>query len=274
MPFSLGLLAAVMAGGALAGGLGSLLGIGGGVFLVPFLTLGLGIPIRPALATSLLTVIATSTAISSGPSRELINLRLGLLIAVATVTGSLSGAIIAGTLSSTGLYGVFAASTFAIAVVMLTRLDVRNVILDPDAQPGTLGARYHEDESGREIVYRIRRLPLVLGGSFAAGNLSTLLGVGGGVITVPLLNAWCGVPIRAAAATSAFTLGVTATSGAIIYYGRGDVVPVLAAAAVLGVKLGSLAGLRAGARANARGLKLLLALVLMVVSALMMRRAF
>lgn len=240
------------------------------MFLVPWLTLALGIPIRYALATSLITVIATSAAISSGPSRDFINLRLGLLIAAATVAGSLSGGIIAGTLTPTSLYRVFAFSTFGIALVMLTRLDVRNVILDAEVQTGALGARYHEDESGREIVYRVKRLPLMLCGSFVAGNLSTLLGIGGGVVTVPLLNAWCGVPIRAAAATSAFTLGVTATSGAIIYLGRGDVIPVLAAAAVVGVKLGSLAGLRAGARANARGLKLILATVLLVVSALML----
>jgi uncharacterized protein len=272
MPLTL--LASVMAGGALAGGLGALLGIGGGVFLVPFLTLVLDVPIRHALATSLLTVIATSAAISSGPSREFINLRLGLVIAVATVSGSLTGATIAGALSTTALYRVFAASTFAIALVMLSRLGVRNVILDPEVDPGALGARYHEEESGREIVYQIKRLPLVVAGSFTAGNLSTLLGVGGGVVTVPLLNAWCGVPIRAAAATSAFTLGVTATSGAIIYYGRGEVTPALASAAVLGVQLGSFVGLRAGSRTNARGLKLLLALVLMVVSGLMMTRAW
>lgn len=270
---SLGLVAAVMAAGAMAGGFGSLLGIGGGVFLVPFLTLALDIPIRHALATSLLTVIATSTAIASGPSRAFVNLRLGLVIAVATVAGSLSGAIVAGALPPSSLYRIFAFSTFAIALVMLTRLDVRNVIVDPAADPGALGARYYEEESGTNIVYRLKRLPLAVGGSFLAGNLSTLLGLGGGVMTVPLLNAWCGVPIRAAAATSAFTLGVTATSGAIIYFGRGDVIPLLAAAAVLGVRIGSFAGLRAGERANARGLKLLLAVVLMIVSALMLTRA-
>lgn len=266
-------LAAVMVAGALAGGLGTLLGLGGGIFLVPFLTLGLDLPIRHALATSLITVIATSAVISSGPSRTFINLRLGLLVALATVAGSITGAAVAGMLSTTALYRVFSLATFGIAIVILSRLEVRNVILDPDVQPGALGARYHEEESGREITYRLRRLPLMIGGSFVAGNLSTLLGLGGGVVTVPLLNAWCGVPIRAAAATSAFTLGVTATSGAIIYYGRGDVVPALAAAAVVGVKLGSSAGLRAGAGARARGLKLLLAIVLMAVSALMLTRA-
>jgi hypothetical protein len=267
------LLAAVMVAGSVAGGLGALLGIGGGVFLVPFLTLGLDIPIRQALATSLLTVIATSSAVSAGPSRRWINPRLGLLVAAAAVAGSLVGGLIATSLPPAALYLIFTVSVFAIAIVMLSRLDVRNVILDPSVPPGPLGGRYYEEESSQHIVYRLKRLPLAIGGSFLAGNLSTLLGVGGGVVTVPLLNAWCGVPIRAAAATSAFTLGVTATSGAIIYYGRGYVVPVLAAAAVLGVRIGTTAGLRAGGGASARSLKLLLAIVLVIVGLMMLPRA-
>ncbi len=270
---SAALVVAVMAAGAGAGGLGALLGIGGGVFLVPFLTLALDVPIRQALATSLITVIATSSAILSGAGRELINLRLGLVIAVFTVAGSLAGGILAGLLSPFGLHVVFSGATFVIAVIMLSRLEVRNVILDPAAEPGTLGSRYFEAESGRGIVYHVRRLPVVVAGSFVAGNLSMLLGVGGGIVTVPLLNTWCGVPIRAAAATSAFTLGVTATTGSIIYYGRGDVVPIMAAAAVLGVQVGSWAGLRIGQRANARALKLLLATVLLIVSVLMLVEA-
>jgi uncharacterized membrane protein YfcA len=270
---SAGLVAAVMAAGAGAGGLGALLGIGGGVFLVPFLTLALGVPIRQALATSLITVIATSSAILSGAGRELINLRLALLIAVLTIAGSLAGGALAGALSPFGLHVVFSAATLVIALVMLTRLEVRNVILDPNADPGTFGSRYFDAESGRGVAYQVRRMPVVVAGSFVAGNLSMLLGVGGGIVTVPLLNTWCGVPIRAAAATSAFTLGVTATTGGIIYYGRGDVVPVMAAAAVLGVQVGSWLGLRIGARANARALKILLATVLLVVSVLMMVEA-
>ena len=81
------------------------------------------------------------------------------------------------------------------------------------------------------MTYRFKRLPLALAASFVAGNVSSLLGVGGGFIKVPVLNAWCGVPMRAAAATSAFMIGVTATAGAIIYYGHGVLVPGLAAAA-------------------------------------------
>lgn len=261
--------AAVMAAGALFGALGALLGIGGGVFLVPFFVLALDLPIHQAIGTSLLTVIATSSAISGG-ARELINIRLGLLLEVATVAGSLVGGITAALLAPETLALVFALATFGIAIVMLTRLDVRNVIFDETIQPGELGGRFWEAESGREVVYRVRRLPVALVGSFVAGNLSTLLGIGGGIVKVPMLNAWCGVPMRAAAATSAFMIGVTASSGAIIYYGRGAVVPVLAAAAVLGVRMGSSAGLRLGAKARARWLKLLMSIVLMIVSVLML----
>ena len=102
--------------------------------------------------------------------------------------------------------------------------------------------------------------------------MSSLLGIGGGFIKVPVLNAWCGIPLRAAAATSAFMIGVTATAGAVIYYGRGQLVPALAAAAVLGVQLGSWGGLRFGAGASAKWLKLLMAVVLFGISAMMLFR--
>jgi uncharacterized membrane protein YfcA len=266
-------LAAVIGGGALAGSLGALLGIGGGVFLVPFLTLALGVPIRQALAASLVTVIATSTAVSSGSSRHLINERLGLLLEIPTVAGSLVGGITVAALSPSTLHLIFGIGTFGIAIVMLSRLDIRNVILDPTVDPGVLGGRFYEEESGREVVYCVRRLPLALAGSFVAGNLSTLLGIGGGIMKVPLLNAFCGVPIRPAAATSAFMIGVTATSGAVIYYGRGHLVPIIAAAAVLGVRLGSGVGLRFGADVKVRRIKQLMAGVLLIVSVLMLTRA-
>jgi uncharacterized membrane protein YfcA len=262
-------LGAVMAGGALAGGLGALLGIGGGVFLVPFLTLALGLPIRQALAASLVTVIATSTAVS-GANRHLINERLGLVLETATVTGSLVGGLTAAALSPSTLHLIFAVCTFGIAMVMLSRLDTRNVIFDTSVDTGVLGGRYHDEETGRGVVYRVKRVPLALVGSFVAGNLSTLLGIGGGIMKVPLLNAFCGVPIRPAAATSAFMIGVTATSGAVIYFGRGALVPLVAATAVLGVRVGSGIGFRLSAAVPARRIKQLMAAVLVLVSALML----
>jgi uncharacterized membrane protein YfcA len=167
---------------------------------------------------------------------------------------------------------LFGAVTAIVAVIMVSRLRKRNVILDPHADPGLLGGRYHEEESGGIVSYRVKRLPLAVVISFLAGNVSSLLGIGGGVIKVPVLNAWCGVPLRAAAATSAFMIGVTATAGAVIYFGHGQLIPSLAAAAVLGVQLGSWGGLRFGSRAPVKWLKILMAGVLIVVSVLMFVR--
>jgi uncharacterized membrane protein YfcA len=104
--------------------------------------------------------------------------------------------------------------------------------------------------------------------SFLAGNVSGLLGIGGGILKVPVLNAWCGVPMRAAAATSALMIGVTAVASAPIHYANGYIRPALAAAAILGVLVGSRGGLWLGAQARAKWLKLLMVAVLLVVAAI------
>ncbi len=263
----------IFAAGALAGGLGALLGIGGGILLVPFLNLGLNFPLQAAAAISLTTVIATSSSVSAARAgKHLINMRLGMMLEVATAAGSLLGGLTAQVLQQSALQMMFGVMSAIVAVIMLSRLGRRNVILDPTVEPGVLGGRFHEHESGGTVTYRVKRVPVALVASFLAGNVSSLLGVGGGVIKVPVLNAWCGIPMRAAAATSAFMIGVTATAGAVIYYGRGQLVPELAAAAVLGVQLGSWGGMHFGARASAKWLKILMAGVLVVVSVLMFAR--
>jgi hypothetical protein len=260
--------------GGVAGILGALLGLGGGVFLVPFLVLVLHQPMHAAVGISLTTVIATSSVVSAGTAgRGLMNMRLGMTLEVATTAGALAGGLVATALSARTLQGMFAIVAAGTAIVMLTRLDRRNVrLVSAGVDSGRLGGRYYEEESGGEVVYSVHRLPLGLLASFVAGSMSSLLGLGGGIIKVPALNAWCGVPLRAAAATSAFMIGVTATVGASIYFWRGQIVPTLAAAAVLGVLAGSRAGFVIAARARARWLKLLMAVVLLVVSALMLAR--
>ena len=195
-----------------------------------------------------------------------------MVLEVATVAGSLLGGITAQLLAQSTLQKLFGAVAAVVAAIMIGRMGRRNVILDPSTDPGVLGGRFHEDESGGMVTYRVKRLPVALVASFVAGNVSSLLGIGGGVIKVPALNAWCGVPLRAAAATSAFMIGVTATGGAVIYYGHGQLVPSLAAAAVLGVQCGSWGGVHLGARAQVKWLKLLMAVALLTVSALMFLR--
>ena len=256
-----------MLAGVIAGSLGALLGIGGGVFLIPLLNVGLGLPLKTASGISLMAVIATSNAVAvTSESRRFINARLGMLLQVAAVAGGLFGALVVQGLAVRTLYVILAVVTGVIAVVMLTRLDRRNVILDRSTDPGVLGGRFYEDESGAEVVYRVRRLPAALSVALGSGVISGLLGIGGGILQVPALNAWCGIPMRAAASTSAAMIGITALGSAPIYYARGHIIAPLAAAAVLGVLAGSRIGLWYAPLARARSLKLLMAAVLAAVA--------
>ena len=265
---SLAIVAAVIVAGSVAGCLGSLLGIGGGVFLVPFLNAGLGLEFKVAMAISLMTVIATSSAVSAGTAgRQLINLRLGMLLEVASTTGGLLAGITVERLSNRTLDLLFAIVTATIAAIMISRLERRNV-LDPDVDVGPLGGRFYDEETGREVAYRVKRLPLAMFASLVAGGVSGSLGIGGGILKVPVLNAWCGVPMRAAAATSALMIGVTAVSSVPLQFARGYVDPPLAAAAVLGVLAGSRGGFWFAGRARVKWLKLLLTSVLGAVSVL------
>jgi len=261
------LLAVVIAAGAAAGGLGSMLGLGGGVILVPFLNAALGFPLNIASGVGLMTVIATSSVVARGATGSgLVNLRLGMVLQIAAASGAYFGGTLARRIPEHVLELVFSAVTAGIAGIMLSRLERRNVLLDSTLSPGRFGGRYFDEESGGAIVYQTRRMPLALGVSLVAGSISGLLGIGGGILQVPALNAWCGVPLRAAAATSAVMIGITAAASAHLYYARGDIILPLAAAAVLGTFGGSRAGIWFGERARAKWLKVLMAGVLTFVS--------
>jgi len=250
--------------GAATGLIGAMLGLGGGVFLVPLLALALGVPIRTAIAASLISVIATASASSTiNLERGLVNMRLGMTLEVATSLGGLAGGLIAAALTQRQLFLTFGATLALMGVVMAMRSGRRNVISDVSVEPGRLGGRLQEGD--RSYVYRIRRLPVALTASLMAGAISGLLGVGGGIIKVPVLNTFCGIPIRVAAATSAFMIGVTGAASAFLYFGRGDVALHLTAAVAIGALPGSLLGARLSQRVEARSLKIIMAVVLLLV---------
>ncbi len=250
--------------GAATGLVGALLGLGGGVFLVPLLTLALGVPIRLAIAASLVSVIATASASATvNLSRGLVNVRLGLALEVATSFGGLAGGLAAAALSTRQLFVLFAVTLAAMGVVMAARAGRRNVIADLEVDPGRLGG--YLTEGGTTYVYRAKRMPLAMVTSLAAGAVSGLLGLGGGILKVPVLSSFCGIPIRIASATSTFMIGVTATASAFIYWSRGDIAMPLAAAVALGALPGSLIGVRLSDYVQARSLKLVMALVLVLV---------
>lgn len=266
-------LSSVLVGG-FAGCIGAMLGLGGGIVIVPFLNLVIGLPFQSAVGVSLVTVIATSSVTATNPGqRQLTNLKLGMLLEAFSAPAALVAAYWAQSISEATLRRVFAASAIGIAIVMFTRLNKRNVVLDPGFETGLLGGRFYEAESGAVVSYGVARVPLACGASVLAGMLSGLIGIGGGIVKVPVLNTWCGVPLRAAAATSAFMIGITVVASAIPYYVVGDVVPHYAAATVLGVLAGGRLGIWIAARAKARWLKLMMIAMLVLVAAVYLIKA-
>jgi uncharacterized membrane protein YfcA len=255
-----------MLAGAGAGCLGALLGLGGGMFLVPVLDSVLHGDFAAAKTISLVAVIATSSFVTlASHGRRFLNLRLAMLLQMFTVIGATAGNAV--TLGNRPSRLVFAVTAIVVAVIMMMRRHQRNVIHDTTIDVGKFGGRFHDDDTREDVAYRVRRLPLGLAIAFAAGVLSTLIGVGGGVLIVPVLNAWCGVPIRVAAATSALVIGVTAVPGVVGGYAAGNLTqPLFAAAGVLGVLAGSRAGFWISARSRVKALKTLLAGVLVVMA--------
>ncbi len=259
--------------GAATGLVGSMLGLGGGVLLVPLLTLSLGVPIRTAIAASLFSVIASASASATVNLGRggLVNMRLGLVLEVATSLGGIGGGLAAALLTPRQLYATFGLVMAVMGLVMAARSGRRNVISDTERDPGRLGGRLVEGD--RSYVYHVRRMPVALGSSLAAGAISGLLGVGGGIVKVPVLNSFCGVPIKVAAATSTFMIGVTAAASAIQYLARGDVALPLTASVALGALPASLLGARLSDRVQARSLKIMMAVVLLAVAGQMVFRA-
>jgi len=255
-----------MLAGAAAGSLGALLGLGGGIFLVPVLDHVLGGNFSEAKAISLIAVIATSSFVTlASHGRRYLNLRLAMFLQMFTVVGATAANAV--TLGDRPSRIVFAVTALVVAVIMMMKRHQRNVIHDTSIDVGQFGGRFHDDDTREDVAYRVRRLPLALFIAFVAGVLSTLIGVGGGVIIVPALNTWCGVPIRVAAGTSALMIGVTAVPAVVAGYAAGSLnQPLFAAAGVLGVLAGSRAGFWIGARARVKSLKTLLAAVLVVMA--------
>jgi uncharacterized protein len=254
--------------GAVAGSLGALLGLGGGIFLVPFLNIVLKIPVAEAMAISLLTVIATSNFVSQATAgRRLSNVRLAMILQVVAAIGAIAGTYLLKYMSLRTREQIFAATAMVVAVVMLSRLNQRNVLPGHIKDVGMLGGWVPDPDTGELVAYRMKRLPLAMSVAGGAGVISTLAGIGGGVLVVPALNSWCGIPMRVAAATSALILGVTAIPGVVDNFVNGHLAqPVLTASAVLGVIAGSRAGFWIGTQVTVRLLKILMAAVLSVVA--------
>jgi uncharacterized membrane protein YfcA len=273
--------------GAAAGWLGALVGIGGGVILVPALVLGFGVKTQVAVAASLVGVVATSTAAGSAyVGSGLTNMRLGMTLEIATTIGGITGGLVAMYVSPevlAAVFGVVMASTSAL--VFFDRgghsKDKPTPPAERKARPAVLGwessaelAGAYFDEHLHEMVhYKAHRVPIGAGVSLLAGTLSGMLGVGGGFLKVPAMSLGMKVPIRVAAATSNFMIGVTAISSLFVYFARGYVQPFLAAPIAIGVVAGSLVGTRHSGKMPVKVLRWTLSVVLIGVAFQMILRA-
>nr|HRO67565.1 sulfite exporter TauE/SafE family protein [Pseudobdellovibrionaceae bacterium] len=289
MEISVPIILALGVSGAFAGLLGAVLGIGGGIVIVPSLVLFFGFDIKIAVACSLVSVVASSTSASSVyVGKGLANMRLGMLLEVATTLGGIAGGLLALVIAPNLLSGIFGVVMVGIAILTFRKREA-SAALPTEVTPalgeaaaavssgsmdagsvsvpdGFLSGVYYDAYRKASVHYRVRNLPLGGAISFVAGVLSGLLGVGGGFMKVPAMNLGMGVPMKVAAATSNFMIGVTAISSLFVYFAKGLVVPLIAAPVALGVVGGALVGTSVAQKISPGSLKKIFAVVLILVA--------
>ncbi|MCC6313197.1 MAG: sulfite exporter TauE/SafE family protein [Thermomicrobiales bacterium] len=262
-------LGVVAAGAAI---LGSMLGLGGGVFLVPIFTLFLGIDPKLAIGASAVVVVVNSVVGSSVHLRSrFTNLRLAMLLQVTTALGAILGALFGVGADPSIVYLVFGLVLVYAAVSM--GIPRSNKLVALAADPMRLGGIYHDPATGDEVPYVPVRIAPGLGVSLGAGVLSGMLGVGGGVVMVPAMNLLMRVPVKAAVGTSAFMVGVTSVATAFVFYANGKLAPDIIVPAVVGVFLGGQVGSRLTRRIRAQRLSLLFGVILLYLGLSLVLRA-
>ena len=264
-------LALLVLVGIVSGFLGSLIGSGGGIFLVPFLTLLCNVPIHETIPASLMAVIATSTSGASSYIKQgITNIRLAFLLEVATTLGALTGSVIALLVSSWVLFLVFSLlllyvslSTFRARSLEERPLQKkRDIKVDGLSRVFDIKDEYYDRALKKKISYRISGLNKGLAFAFIAGVGSGLLGIGGGAVNVGAMNIFMNVPIKVAVGTSQLMLGVTASTSALLYLLAGLMDFSLIASLATGTIIGTFFGSQVMNRLRSRTLKWIIALLL------------
>jgi uncharacterized membrane protein YfcA len=250
-------------GSLLAGLLGSLTGLGGGVLLVPLLTIFFKVDIRYAIGASLVSVIATSSGSAAAYVKEgFSNIRIGMFLEIATTIGALCGALLAARVPTSAI-----AVIFGLVLLYSAYLSRKpRSASDRDAPPDPLATRLRMNgsfpDAGGVRHYNVQRVPAGFGLMFGAGTLSGLLGIGSGAVKVLAMDQAMKIPFKVSTTTSNFMIGVTAAASAGVYLKRGYIDPGLAMPVVLGVLAGSLWGTRVLVRAETRWLRRVFSIVI------------
>jgi uncharacterized membrane protein YfcA len=254
-------------GSVVAGFLGALTGLGGGVVIVPLLTLAFHVDLHYAMGASLVSVIATSSGAAAAYLKEgFSNIRVGMFLEIATTFGAIFGAFLVAKVSTPAIGVIF-------GVVLLASSYLSSRPRKPGitvADPGPVAAALRLDGSfptpTGPRAYHVRRVPLGFGMMFAAGTLSGLLGIGSGAFKVLAMDQAMGIPFKVSTTTSNFMIGVTAAASAGVYLRRGYIEPGLAMPVMLGVLAGSLLGTRVLVTAETGRLRLVFSLVIVALA--------
>ncbi|MEO5951923.1 MAG: sulfite exporter TauE/SafE family protein [Chloroflexia bacterium] len=265
--------------GFVAGLLGALLGLGGGVFVVPALRLIFGLPFLTAIGTSNVAVIATSTAGASTYVRNrLANIRLALVLLVSTTAAALLSSLVAAYVPVQILSGLFAVVLLYTSYSMRrgTKSGSSTSTTEPEPEtpdPLNLSSEYHDGATGKTETYRPKRVGTGVSISALAGVIAGLLGVGGGLVQMPVMNLLMGVPIKVATGTSNLMIGITSTSAAFVRYANGDIDPLIAVPIALFVFFGARVGAWLVPRTPNARLKQIFSWVAIIIAGLMILQA-
>lgn len=260
-------LAGIFLMSLVAGTFGSILGLGGGIIVVPALTLLFGYDYRTAVAASAVSIIATSSgAAISYLKQRVTNTRIAMLLEVGTTAGALVGAMLAAYLPTRLLFWIFALLMLYMAYSMF---QARKQELPPPVEPDSLSralrlqGSYYDQALKRQVDYRVARTIPAFAVMFVSGGLSALLGIGGGTFKVLAMDQIMKLPYKVSTATSNFMIGVTAATSALVYFIRGDVDPIVATPVALGVLAGAQIGSRLMMKMKVRTMRLIFIPVLL-----------
>ncbi len=252
-----------------AGLIGALAGVGGGILIVPALTLLFGIDIRLAIGASIVSVIATSSGAAAAYVRDRItDMRIGMFLELATTSGAVCGALLAAVVAPGVLYVLLGIVLLFSAIQQALRLGEE---LPPATASSPLATRlrlagtYPDPRLGQDVPYVAMRIPLGFVLMAGAGLVSGLLGIGSGALKVLAMDGAMRLPMKVSSATSNFMIGVTAAASAGIYLGRGDVDVTIAGPVALGVLAGAMVGARILPRLSNRNVRLVFLPVLVVI---------
>ena len=267
-------LALVVAGGSFGAGLlGALTGLGGGIVIVPMLTLLFHVDFRYAVGASLVSVIATSSGAAAAFVREgFTNVRVGILLEVATTVGAIIGAALSGMIPTSGLAILFGGVLLFTAFRSIKKREEHVVLTTPDAWSARLRLDSTYPTASGKQPYSVQRVPAGFSLMFIAGILSALLGIGSGIIKVLAMDQMMRLPFKVSTTTSNFMIGVTAAASAGVYLHRGYIDPTLAFPVMLGVLAGALLGARLLNRMNTTILRQIFTVIVVVMAAEMLYR--